>query len=328
MNVIADAARFLAYHCASRDSLARRLAACFSLPGFTFQPEFSGRVAIFKLARHFLAAGHRPLALLPDYLCNVVELAVRKAGFDVLYYRTDDLLEPAPAAIVRELETTAPGLLLTSNMFGSSALLDALSDDTFRAAILSSGVAVLVDLCQDISLIRRLPSGYGNCLAAVVSFNDKSLPNVMGGGILAPFPVPPSSKRLTCREVLKLYRELGIKLLSATGILPRRKIARFEYSHCARFPYTLELYEPARIQYILGLIGFNRLNERNRMKLDHARRTPDVRRTRFFETSPFLITGSTPPRGRRKPTYARFNQPGESLRPDLYAIHNKGFWDS
>jgi hypothetical protein len=49
----------------------------------------------------------RPVALLPDYLCNVVELAVRKAGFDVLYYRTDELLEPDPAAIVRELEASA-----------------------------------------------------------------------------------------------------------------------------------------------------------------------------------------------------------------------------
>ncbi|MBL8291815.1 MAG: hypothetical protein JNN08_08260 [Bryobacterales bacterium] len=328
MNVLADTARFLAYHLLPRESLARRLAACFAMPGFKFQPEFSGRVAILKLARHFLAAGHRPVALLPDYLCNVVEVAVRKAGFDILHYRTDDLLEPDPTAIVRELQTSAPGLLLTSNMFGSSALLDAMPDDTFRAAVLSSGVAVLVDLCQDISLIHRLPSGYGNCLAAVVSFNDKSFPSVMGGGILAPFPVPPSSKRLACREVLKLYRELGIKLLSATGIVPRRTQARFEYSHCARFPYTFELYEPARIQYILGLIGFNRLNERNRLKLDHARRTPDVRRTRFFETAPFLITGSTPPRGRRKPSYARFNQPLESLRPDLHAIHNKGFWDS
>lgn len=326
MTAIADTLRFVSLHLRSRRYLERRLGRCLHPPGFDFHPEFSGRTAIFKLARYFLAAGHKPVAILPDYLCNVVELAVRRAGFDVRYYPTDDLFEPDPDSLRRELETGSAGLLVTSNVFGSSALLDHLPTDPFRAAVRSGGVAIIVDLCQDISLIGRLPSGYGDRLAAVVSFNDKSLPSVMGGGILAPFPVPASSRRLTWPEVLKLYWELGVKLISGAGLVSRRPSGAFEYSHCTRFPYTLDLYRPARLQYILALIGLDRLRARNQEKLMRAHDL-QVRRTRFFETSPFLVTDAAYPTGRCKASYARFSAARESLRPELKAVHNKGFWD-
>lgn len=326
MTSIVDLVRFVSSHFASRGYLERRVRATFGVPGFDFNPEVSGRTAIFKLARYFLAAGHRPVAILPDYLCNVVELAVRRAGFDIRYYRTDDLFEPDSDSLRRELETGSVGLLITSNVFGSSALLDHLPEDAFRRAVLSNGVAIIVDLCQDISLIGRLPSGYGNQLAAVISFNDKSFPSVMGGGMLAPFPVPASTRRLAWRQVLRLYWELGVKLISGSGLVPRRATESFEYSHCTRFPYTLELYRPAKLQYILALIGIDRLRVRNQEKLMRAHNL-QVRRTRFFETSPFLVAESAAPPGRCKPSYARFGDARESLRPDLKAIHNKGFWD-
>jgi len=324
--------------------LRRRL----EVNGYKFYPEISGRVSLYKLALTLNNFCNKRVALVPDYICNVVNVALEAAGYEVQTYPTDCYFEPLESELAIKLADERINILLTASVYGSSAFLDGLKKQEFRELILKRNIYVIVDLCQDISLVQHLPTNYGINLSAVVSFNDKSFPGVMGGGILTKMNIPITRKRMNFVQRLTLYRMLLAKCKAYMVTAFRKRFQtqykaenlvvgnngedknQYSYSYCQVFPYRIEPFRIEKIQIILALIGFANLKLINRKKSEFAKHVPNVLRTKYYETSPYLVLISgehIPPLRKRKHPYACHGNPKESLRGALIIIHNKGFYD-
>jgi hypothetical protein len=323
--------------------------------GFYFYPEYSGKVALYKLSLVLKKkTPDQATALIPDYICNVVNLALEKAGYEICTYRTDDRFE-ADVEEIKGLieEKESIGVFLTANIFGSSALLDALETNDLRGMLVDRDIHVVIDLCQDISLIRALPRKFGDNLSCIVSFNDKSFLGVAGGGILTPLVMRETTEPMSRVHRRFLYRWLLIKIFQhgitpkltkvlqkLTGALPslshlppNRKRASFEYGYCGSFPWNFELVAVAKIQIILALIGLVNLRHFHAKKIKFITSyRPYIKMMRYTLTSPYVILLADgevlAQMGRRiKPSYAVHHKPEYSIRADLIIVHNKGFFD-
>jgi hypothetical protein len=99
------------------------------------------------------------------------------------------------------------------------------------------------------------------------------------------------------------------------------------------FPWWIRDVTIARVQVIMAIIGMHNLKRCSSRKMRFARSFPNIRKTRHYLTSPYLILADVERSeivriGRRiKPSYAVHHEPENSLRPDLIVIHNKGFFD-
>lgn len=338
---------FIFLHFLSREALANRLARRLRVHDLTFFPEVSGRVALYKLALAIQEWSGNKVALIPDYICNVVNIALEKAGFTIHTYQTDALLEPDPVEIEAQLSVIqGGGIFLVANVFGSSAFLESLRKTNVRECIVHNNIHVIVDLCQDISLISQLPSDYGQSLSAIVSFNDKSFPGMMGGGIITRLHLPESVHKMSLKQSTNLYRGLlqkvyrcmrssltsWIFLQSKNSGLERSlpDFTQYEYSYCRDFPYTLDILAISKLQLIMALIGLENLTPIYSKRKSFAVKYPNVVRTHYFDTSPYLIidTSQSAQLNRKiKPSYAMHHHPEKSLRENLTIIHNKGFCD-
>jgi hypothetical protein len=305
----------------------------------------SGRVALYRLALAIRSRTDKRIALVPDFICNVVNVVLETAGFVVQSYRTDELFEVDREAVEKYIASESNvAILLTASVFGSSAFLDALNENRFKALILGRKIHVIVDLCQDLNLVQYLPHNYGENLSAVISFNDKSIPGIMGGGVLTQYPLfEPEPPPALC-QVLLLYRmlllKLGARFLAEIRTrLPnrlRRKTVRgvdlrqYEYSYCRHFPYAIDIVAISKLQVILALIGLKNLRNINAVKRQFAQNCPNLVRTRHYCTSPYLVVTELVDthEGRKiKAPYAIDHYPETSLRSELIIIHNKGFDD-
>jgi hypothetical protein len=324
--------------------LKRRISA----DGLSFYPEFSGKVSIYKLCLLFIKQmPERNIALVPDYICNVVCLAVERAGYNILPYSTDEMLEPNIDEIHSILLSNSNvGVLLTASIFGSSALLPDLQKNAIKEFILDKNIKVIVDLCQDINLINDIPKDYGKNMCCIVSFNDKSFFGAMGGGIISSFSINEYQKKLTFGNTIRLYLwvinkinvlylfpKVGIykKPIPSTSIEP----VKYEFGYCLSFPWTFEEVRIAKIQIILAIIGIDNLTLFNSAKKKLVAIDKLVIKTKNISTAPFAPIFNWPgnnwkcinTKRKIKPSYALHNTPTVSLRPDLVILHNKGYFD-
>lgn len=319
--------KFFTWHLRSRNSLLYQLKEKFESEVFHFYPTFSGRTAIYEVAKIFRKRSDKSVALIPDYICNVVNVALEQAGYQVQVYSTNRWLEPESDAIIATIRQGHVGLLLTANIFGSSALLEELKLEPLKTVITEYDIQVIVDLCQDITLIQHLPVDYGTRLVAVVSFNDKSIPGVMGGGILASFEIPEAQRTLSWRQTMILYSKFVLKSFRCSRRQKQFDPVAFEYSYCDRFPYTIDSLKISKIQIILALIGIENISSKYSLKKSRSRVNGNLIKTRYYQTSPYLLTEVDQPHRKRKASYAIQGQPQVSIYPDLIIIHNKGFCD-
>ena len=341
---------FFALHFCSLELISKKLEEQIEVHGFEFFGEMSGRVALYKLAQIIHKKTDRDVALIPDYICNVVNTALEKAGFELLTYSTNEYLEPDVDDLMERLRSDQVGLLLTASVFGSSALLEELKLSSVRDLILQNNIHVIVDLCQDIDLITLLPSNYGENLSAIISFNDKSFLGVMGGGILSKLRLPKTTTRMSCRKQCLLYKQLFFKVffclksklhhgcsqilrrgINSRSSLPKLNFdtrSQYEYSYCENFPYTFELYAMTKLQIIMALIGLSNRERLRKVKQEFIDECPCIRKTSYFETSAYLIVDCKLDKQRKvKPSYGMHYQPDHSQRPALKIVHNKGFCD-
>jgi hypothetical protein len=343
--------QFFILHLFPRSSLLRRLRRRFEVNGYRFTAEFSGRVALYRLARAIRSDREGAVALIPDYICNVVNIALEQAGFDIRSYTTDDRFEPIRSEIEeRLLVDDSISVFLTANVYGSSAFLQGLHEERFRDLVLRRNIHVVVDLCQDISLVDQLPVGYGQNLSSVISFNDKSIPGIMGGGMITRLDVPLPEGMPSLSQTVLLYRMLILKrikcLLEKTSVSkivkglydflfrkssrPNQRSKQYAYSYCRSFPYTIANVGITKIQIIAALIGLRYISQIESRKRRFALSCPKVVATRYYDSSPYLVVSSFDSQhsGRkRKRPYAVDRHPEQSLRSDLKVIHNKGFCD-
>jgi len=291
----------------------------------------SGRVALMLVARSVAARTASRIALVPDYVCNVVHVAVERAGFSVEVYPTDLGCEPDDAYLRERLARADVALLVTASVFGSSAWLHRLSNADVHSLVQRSGAHVIVDACQDVSLLDHLPDGYGDALSAVVSFNDKSLPGMMGGGAVTNLALPAEPFRtLTASQQSILRRMLLAKVRGwMSGRRPLKSADAFEFSYCQSFPYAFDTAGISKLQVVLALVGLDNLPAFRSGKRELFERCADNVVAPVFETAAYVVVsddGVMPSRRRKRP-YAAPNEPSRSLRPRQTVLHNKGFSD-
>jgi hypothetical protein len=335
--------------------LISKLTQELSVRNFDFTATFSGRVALLLIAREMRSSASGTTAAIPDYVCNIVPKALVEAGWRILEYSTDDHLEPDESDIDHLIEDEDVGLLVTASVFGSSALLDYLSRNDVREKILGNNVSCIVDLCQIIALRDKLPDGYGHRMAAILSFNDKSTPGLMGGGVLWTRPLTQNQIRMGLPNQLRLLGRLLLKLayfgacflapssppVTKKGrglrgelqwMLASRQRRPLDYSYCASFPNELIPYMPSRLQLAFALAGLTTDSIRRKKRLPSDSST--VLQTKYVGESPYFVIQSPHrvlnarfPGRRQKPSYAMEGSPNESKKPELLVVHNKGFCD-
>ena len=313
-----------------RDRLSRRL----GRSGRPCHLVTSGRVALMLVARSVAQRTSRRVALVPDYICNVVHTAVDRAGFRAEPYPTDRTCEPDDAWLQARLAGDDVALLVTASVFGSSAWLDRLAGAEVRALIQRTGVHVVVDACQDISLLDHLPDGYGDSLSAIVSFNNKSVPGLMGGAAVTGLPLPAGlPQSLTAAQRSFFRRQL---LAHVRARLAGRGLSRsageseaFEYSSCKRFPYAFDTAGISKLQVLMALVGLDNLPAFGAAKRELFETCGDAVVAPRLKTAAYVLVSdaSVMPHRRRKRPYAAPDAPGSSLRPGQTILHNKGFLD-
>ena len=352
MKQIKELLVFLRLHLRPYAQLRRELCERLTRGSLVFHMEFSGRVAIRRLAAALATRLPARRALIPDYLCNVVAAALEKAGYQWESYPTNESFEGEADDLFRRLEEKDVGLFLTASVYGSGANLQLLAQERFRQLLLARGVHILVDCCQDIRLIDHLPEGYGDRLSAVVSFNDKSFPGAMGGGILTAYPLPAAGSFLSLNRLLRFYRRAAVRWLqrlfardthahcyeekpaAAHSTGPHsagpRSAGAFEYSRCQQFPYRMKPWRPAKIQLVLALMGLDSLPDIEAQKAKMMSRCPGIRQLPYVATAAYWVIdgdwASLPAAMRyRKRPYAVHGQPGKSVYPHLKAIYSMRF---
>jgi hypothetical protein len=285
---------------------------------------FSGRVALAQLARH--PSFTRRVALLPAYLCNVVPMAFERAGWRVCTYAVDDRFVPDPQALRELAEKEGAELLLLAPLYGSEGGLAYWLGAQACAWRATAGVTLVLDLCQDAARLQQLPHPPARRWAAVLSFNDKSFPGVMGACLWTDLdldsPPPPRWWR----------RLLLVGWALSKSLAGRRRNAgeeAFEHSRGERFPYAFDETGASALQLAFGLVGMARLPRWVAARRAAVERG-DVRPLPlpFSAGAPFVVAAADDPaRHRRKRPYATAHDPQASLLPQLVVVHNKGFDD-
>ena len=327
---------FAIRHLRSRRHLSERLRQELQTGVLQFTPKFSGRVAIHDIASQVLEQNPGRVAWIPDYICNVVPMALERAGFQIAIYETDQYLEPDRDQLQQIVRDPDCGLLLLSSIYGSSAGLDVARSENFRQLVVRHKVHVLVDICQDITLRHLVPQDYGPHLSATVSFNHKSFPGAMGGGMLSSMTPINTERRITHAQARELYLRLSQRLLGGwrrqltsaarkVGISTKAP----EYAACQNFPFGFTNYRMTRLQMIMALQGLQNLPRYYRRRQLRAARFNHVRATRHHLASPLLILNRIDPAEthRIKAPYAQHGTPHQSQRPELTVVHNNGFDD-
>ncbi len=311
---------------APRRWLLARLARAWPAPppGTRFGAYFSGRAALFAIARS--PAFTRRVALLPAYLCNVVPLAFERAGWQVHGYEVDERFMPDASGLRALAEACGADLLLLAPLYGSDGGMAHWLGDDAAAWRSRRGVALVFDLCQDAALLQQLLRSPGPRWAAVLSFNDKSFPGVMGacawGDLPLESPPPPGWRERWLLAAWALRKCLPARRSDAST-------PAFDHSTAARFPYGFDPLGASALQLALGLVGLARLPRWVARRRDAVARGDVHPLPLPFSTgAPFVVVDAADPaRHRRKRPYALAHDANASLRPQLVVRHNKGFDD-
>lgn len=296
---------------------------------------FSGRSALYALALHLKDKMPGRRVLMPDYICNVVYVALEKAGLECVPFPSDDQFELNEKSLLDMLDKHRPGLLLTAGLYGSSAGLPLLNQPHIRKLLVRRNIRVIIDACQDIHLINHLPGEYGSHLTAVVSFNNKSFPGIMGGAILSTEAFPEPQKEMPLRLKWRLYRillmrwrrRLSGRPLNSENTAVTNEQDEYEYSHCREFPWHIVNWRPAKIQLIMAIIGLKKLPEIDRRKAAALAGIPGIRQFPFVSTAAYWLIPDQPlPVDRKiKRPYAKPDDQGASLHPEMKAVYSEVF---
>lgn len=345
---VRTAATTLASSLSPRHTLERKATALLGgyYPGLFEEVLYykSGRSALTALFHRLAARRRNSVLLLPDYVCNVVHMSARRAQLAYAAYRTDELFRPNWEDIKYSLRHDCVRAVLLASIYGTQNNTE---DIIRRIRSLKRKVIVIFDECQNISTHSRLAMD-GNTVV-VVSFNNKTVPGIMGGALCFAEDAVLEVKPPTADAVTKLAHELQIRHVLVRRILRRLReysalasgtpcphpIPAFEFSQGTRRHYDLEIEPISRLSLsraIKGLQELPRLEEQRRRAFAILRREMEVNAFGDILYTDQVDTSAYVPFRLRNPTvfkrfpikgpYAKPTDPGKSLRPDIYAVKN------
>jgi glycosyltransferase involved in cell wall biosynthesis len=241
----------------------------------------SGRAALRGLLEGLQSADPaRRTAFVPDYVCNVVGAACRAAGFAVAEYATDERCLPDWRALEERVQgETAPVVVLCS-LFGS---VPAAAPEAEALERTNPRMFFVADECQN--LVNASPVKPRANRAVVFSFNDKTCPGVMGGGVVclsdsgeAPVFARAPFKRRAIGSVALAYRWMsgglravghGLRLaLGRSGAYAAAEAP--EFSTCLAPHYDLVPEPIYRLSAARAWISLRHLDEYRRLRLENA----------------------------------------------------------
>jgi glycosyltransferase involved in cell wall biosynthesis len=321
---------------AVRRQIAQGVYGCRESEVFLYK---SGRAALRGLLEGLrTACPERRTAFVPDYVCNVVGGACRAAGFAVAEYSTDDRCQPDwPALEERVRRETAPVVVLCS-LFGS---LPALALEAAALEQANPRLFVVADECQNLvpdSPVKPRPNR-----AVVFSFNDKTCPGIMGGGIacsaesgVAPaFARAPFHRRLLCSVALAYRWFSGMLRRGLQTIrLAMGRGGRYaapdvpEYSTCLRPHYDLAPEPICRLSAARARVSLQALDGFRRVRIENALALQaglDLDPAAAQAGAPFLPVTAAPVAGRFpapvKAAYGRTAHAAISGRPPAVRVN-------
>lgn len=297
---------------------------------------FSGRVALYRMALACKKAN--TLAILPDYICNVVPKAFQEAGIHISSYPTDQYFEPSIQAIQQIAKDQPSVLLCLAPIMGAEGGIAWAFSPEGKRWRSQNNITLFIDLSQGISRLKQLKSSdLGQQIVLMASFNNKAFPSVMGALVISDID-DPSFKAASNFEQQALAKQLVKRIIQP--ILSRiRKPAdsyslesnaanAFEYSYCEQFPYTFQHSAASKLQIAIATAGlwFSRYYQWCKQSyIQKGLINPQA--TPFYHLAPYVLAEPMSARLRKKAAYADHQQPHYSLRPDTPSYHFKGFDD-
>lgn len=315
-------------------------------------PSQFGKIVFFKSGRSALTAFFEKLAvqekksivLLPDYICNVVYMSASKACFSIKVYQTDDLFRPDMKGIKALLRTEPVCAVLFASIFGTQNNTSEILS-SIRSA--SPDVFIIFDECQNI--ITGSPLVMDSKTVCVMSFNDKTVPGLMGGALCLPpntvldieRPKQNVAAGLLYELIIwgllakKVLRRISEVLPTLVGRLPRYAYPRLEFSLGTRRLYDLEPRPAAKLSLIYAVRGLYRLSTLERIRKHNYALFREFMADKGYgillateraEIAPYVpfrlkdhnIFNQLPIKG----PYAMMEDSSKTLRKDTYSIKN------
>ena len=262
-----------------RRQMARRVYGCAESEIHLFK---SGRAALRGLMAGLRAADPaRRVALVPDYVCNVVGAACRAAGFETAEYPTDARCRPDWKALEDRVRGEAAPVVVLCSLFGTVPVLD---PEALALEKANPRTFIVADECQN--LVPDSPVKPRADRAVVFSFNDKTCPGVMGGGVacsadsavVPAFVRPPLARRILCSVALayrwtsEILRTCGHAIRLAAGRSPAYGVPDSpEFSTCLRPHYDLVAEPIYKLSAARAWASLRSLETDRRIRIENAR---------------------------------------------------------
>ena len=236
----------------------------------------SGRAALRGLLQGLNKLDHlNRIILLPDYICNVVYQTAESAGYEIITYQTDDDLKPVWDDLIHMLHNYTSPVVLLASLFGTVNAIQA-NINTIRRS--NKSAFIIADECQ--FLVRNSPIGCDENMAIIFSFNKKTLPGVMGGGVFvrnpdlyqvivaAPTPLL-SSIELDLRLIFHLLREIFIyiKITLQNEQIHDFYVKAYEYSESKGIVYDTQPHEIAKVSLVRAWLELKNLQKYEHIRL-------------------------------------------------------------
>jgi hypothetical protein len=243
----------------------------------------SGRSALRGLMEALrLASSDRRVAYVPDYVCNVVGEACKAAGFTTVEYPTDERCIPEWKALDDLVRKDAAPVVVLCSLFGSVPMQ---SPEAEALAQANPRVFIVADECQN--LVPASPVKPGVNRAVVFSFNDKTCPGLMGGGVVCLADsgfTPVYTKGTFLRRILcsvALFRQWLLRVGRKTvhiirlACVWRRPIAyripeHLEFSTCVRPHYDLVAEPIYKLSAARAWVSLLFLESYHRFRIENA----------------------------------------------------------
>lgn len=289
---------------------------------------FSGRTALLFTLKHNPNQKNK-IILIPDYICNVVNIACEKANYRFIEYALNKQLSPSKEKIIELIKKHKPDALIIASIYGSSFLENELINDTeLRDTIRQSKTLLIYDLCQDANLINLTTPSQDLPYVAIGSFNDKIIPGIMGAVICSNIEWPRPINKINSKEFLYLLKWAFQKqFYPKTKEQLKNEKVTFEFSKGTVFPYDFEHEGASNLQlsYAYYLYENYLKNYTVKRKLNAFYLKEVSISLPYAGQSPYLLIEKNQSRLKIKSPYARWNNASESKFPELNILQNNGF---
>jgi hypothetical protein len=304
----------------------------------------SGRSALRAVFRSLAGVTPNRIVLVPDYICNVVPRAGLLEGFQPVPYRTDDLCALEFDDLESHLRSPGVAAVVLASLFGAQNTSNGIVQ---RVRAISADVVIVLDECQNLG--PDMPASQDARALVVFSFNRKTIPGAMGGGIAMHDNFlglkPPAAERrdlkleaLIWLVVMNQGRERLAHAVNRWRGVPPYPLPHLEYTSGAeRMHYDFEIQRIARMSLCRAT------DEMRRAACTQARRARNLARVQAFladtgagelragdsaKPPPFVplrlrdsrLLGHLPLKG----PYAEDGSPDLTRRPDLLCLRNEG----